>query len=1109
MAQSITTIDQLISAKNITEDTNFLVTQYTNSDKTTRQEYNINYTHLSSQIYNEVYSALSGQFSNFLIAANQNQAIENAVYNRLSNEFLKNIADKVTIGQQELLSTSTTENIIDAINNELTAKIDKENAYTKTDIDTLYRRIITVEDYLSSSSLAKENITEIFDDDTGLNEKSTILVVNPSFLDENVALSDIVSSYIEYSPEENENNEIKEDYVQSKEESLNTIISSDISGAYVSNFQYKPEVKTLTLQALIDYIKGKIPDMQQSYDSSNVTNTYYNSERLMHFRDNEYSFTTAISSLISCSNTTYYDYKTYSEYIVANTEEELMINFDVPVEQKFSVGSNAYAAIQIQINHVDNNNVDTKKWVNIVKKSLKQASGTTCSLQAHIIADKGMAIRGYVSSGLPSDAKATLNVNSIKYSVLNIDTLVEKENYIGNDPFPVNYTSYIYANDFNRKVNVNSNADLSDLNNFTEELNRVKIFGPATWLTAYVNQKITDLNQLISQELSCDYNLKISYTGTASTKNTVATVRCALLDMNIPEDRELLGNIIKYKYGEKQTNTTDYYSQLKWFNLGFNYIYTNTSNIGEVLLGQYYFPDNVYVVLDLGLNKATIKDTSIKVEYKHGHYSKDNEIYEAGNEFIDINTIKNEIFNDNSLTARISYELSTERCPNLSAVRTLSYGQSVLSVPTKTNVQYVSGNANFKLLTGYSYIRNNEKISSNISSGVYIPNNVGIGLMNNISRKQFTFTNKQVPGGYFGLSCNDDRITKPLNSIDGILYGFAEKFITQYVKGKVYQLSIQDCIDTLQLNNNGTTVKEFQHIESIRLNKGLTSIGNFCFTYCNMLSSIDFGNAQVARVPTCFAHISYNKNLSNYPQGANILLNKNVSSIANHINYDSHDSIKADLQRIIIPSQLTSNGSTLFCTKIPQVSSAALSSNEWLSSIIPEIDVILPETFNTFNDTVEENFNNFITNLSISSRTNLQLSDFTRTNINDVVLTSRNVYLDSLASQIEAISSAMVNLKSNQYICKNTNLNNVRGYKIWKTLTYQKQVHNHRSCRHWRTYQYQALVDATCISAHLLRANDRSYTGLIAVYYKNKVYIGTINTEISNIAVSDSLSNLT
>ena len=80
-----------------------------------------------------------------------------------------------------------------------------------------------------------------------------------------------------------------------------------------------------------------------------------------------------------------------------------------------------------------------------------------------------------------------------EYYLPNSNILI-KENYIGNDPFPVNYTSYIYANDFNRKVNVNSNTDLSDLNNFTEELNRVKIFGPATWLTAYVNQKITDVN---------------------------------------------------------------------------------------------------------------------------------------------------------------------------------------------------------------------------------------------------------------------------------------------------------------------------------------------------------------------------------------------------------------------------------------------------------------------------------------------------------------------------------------------------------------------------------------------------------------------------------------
>ena len=1091
MEQTVITIDQLSPASSVTKDTNFLVTQSLNDGSGYRQEFCIKYTHLSDQIYNETYNALykelNGQMNKFLESQDYIEAIKNELYNSLFKLFLSKLQNNLTvIGTNEVLTpTSTIENIINAINNSITefnnnlnnkidtkteTKIDASDVYTKADINTLYKKLLTVEDYLSSTSL-DQNIIDIEQEG---NDKYKIILVDQNFSTNNQT---------EAQP------------------------NSDIS-----TFNLKPEIKVITLQSIIDYIKTKIDgttnmQIQDNQNKTTIINTY-NSEKLMHFRDNEQAFSTTLTGLSAAlTSDNSFNYVTSSYYTVANEEEELLISFTVPVTAELTgntntgIANNSYAAIQIQINQIDPN-TNEKKWVNIVKKSLRQAVSTTCSLQAHIIADKSMVIRGFVYT----QNKIEDNNNTKNYSVLTIDTLVENDNYIGTDPVPTNYTSYIYANDFNR-----SDSTL-ELSNFNEELKRAKIFGPTTWKSVFINQNITSLESLAS-DLCCSYNLKISYSGAASIKNTAATVRCALLNINNDYDKNLLSSIIEYKYNNNQANITEpIYKQLKWFNLGYNYVYANTSNIGEVLLGQYYFPNDVYVILDIGLDNATTQNTCLKVEYIHGPYKKqisnneetpltdkENQVtgeetsvpseddtqqteeisyeyYAEGQGYIDITTIQNSIFNDDSLTTRISYELSTERCPELSAVRKFSYAYKLLSSNTAQNKT---------LISNYSYIRINEQADPNIiSAGVYIPNNVGLYLINNTTKPKVTFTNKENPGGYFGLSCNDSRITQPLSSINGILYGQAEKFATQYVKDVVYQLSIEDCIDTLQINNTHDTKYDDGSLffESIRFNKGLTSLGDFCLGGCNMISSIDFGNAQVTKIPTCFAHISYMKQLSNYPQNANILLNKNVTNFTNIITYDKSDLMKADLQRIIIPSQLTSTGDTNFCSKIPQVSDKAITENSWLSNITSEIDVILPEKFDTFGSDVEDYFQTFITALGKSNK-QLQLSDFNASEDDFIkllgkqyntksIIDSRTTYLSSLTKFYipDAVASTLKDLKSTSIIYNNTNLYN---------LALNSDKNN-------------------CISVNLVRAFDRSYTGLVALYHQaNKtVYVNTINTSI-------------
>lgn len=1088
MEQTVITIDQLNPASSVTKDTNFLVTQSLNDGSGYRQEFCIKYTHLSDQIYNETYNALytelSGQMNKFLESQDYVEAIKNELYNSLFKLFLSKLQNNLTvIGTNEVLTpTSTIENIINAINNSINelnnrlnnkidTKIDTKDVYTKADINTLYKKLLTVEDYLSSANL-DQNIIDIEQEG---NDKYKIILVDQNF---------------------STNNQ-----------------TEDQPNSDISTFNLKPEIKVITLQSIIDYIKTKIDGItnMQIQDNQNKTTTIntYNSEKLMHFRDNEQAFSTTLTGLSTAlTSDNSFNYVTSSYYTVANEEEELLISFTVPVTEELTgITNNSYAAIQIQINQIDAN-TNEKKWVNIVKKSLRQGTNTTCSLQAHIIADKSMVIRGFVYT---QNKIANESENyTIKYSVLTIDTLVENDNYIGTDPVPTNYTSYIYANDFNR-----SDSTL-ELSNFNEELKRVKIFGPTTWKSVFINQNITSLESLAS-DLCCSYNLKISYSGAASIKNTAATVRCALLNINNDYDKNLLSSIIEYKYNNNQANITEpIYKQLKWFNLGYNYVYANTSNIGEVLLGQYYFPNDVYVILDIGLDNATTQNTCLKVEYIHGPYKKqisnneetpvtdeenqvtneetslpseDNteqteeisyEYYTEGQGYIDITTIQNSIFNDDSLTTRISYELSTERCPELSAVRKFSYAYKLLSSNTTQNKT---------LISNYSYIRINEQADpNNISAGVYIPNNVGLYLINNTTKPKVTFTNKENPGGYFGLSCNDSRITEPLSSINGILYGQAEKFATQYVKDVVYQLSIEDCIDTLQINNTHDTKYDDGSLffESIRFNKGLTSLGDYCLGGCNMISSIDFGNAQVTKIPTCFAHISYMSQLSNYPQHANIFLNKNVTNIANLINANESDSLKADLQRFIIPSQLTSSGYINFCPKIPQVSDKALTENSWLSNITSEIDVILPEKFDTFGSDVEDYFQTFITALGKTNK-QLQLSDFNASEADfkailgeqyntKSIIDSRDNYLSALATfnipfNIPYVVALSLNdLKSTSIIYNNTNLQN---------LALNSNKNN-------------------CISVNLVRAVDRSYTGLVALYHKDNktVYVNTINTSI-------------
>lgn len=1091
MEQTVITIDQLNPASSVTEDTNFLVTQSLNDGSDYRQEFRINYTHLSDQIYNETYNALykelNGQMNKFLESQDYVEAIKNELYNSLFKLFLSKLQNNLTvIGTNEVLTPkSTIENIINAINNSITefnnnlnnridTKIDTSDVYTKADINTLYKKLLTVEDYLSSNNL-EQNIIDIEQEG---NDKYKIILVDQNF---------------------STNNQ-----------------TEDQPNSDISTFNLKPEIKVITLQSIIDYIKTKIDgitNMQiQDNQNKNTTINTYNSEKLMHFRDNEQAFSTTLTGLSTAlTSDNSFNYVTSSYYTVANEEEELLISFTVPVTTELTgITNNSYAAIQIQINQIDAN-TNEKKWVNIVKKSLRQAVNTTCSLQAHIIADKSMVIRGFVYT----QNKIEDNNDTKNYSVLTIDTLVENDNYIGTDPVPTNYTSYIYANDFNR-----SDSTL-ELSNFNEELKRAKIFGPTTWKSVFINQNITSLESLAS-DLCCSYNLKISYSGAASIKNTAATVRCALLNINNDYDKNLLSSIIEYKYNNNQANITEpIYKQLKWFNLGYNYVYANTSNIGEVLLGQYYFPNDVYVILDIGLDNATTQNTCLKIEYKHGPYTKhisnkeenkvpseetpvtneENQVlseetpvqnedntqqteeisqeFFAGQGYIDITTIQNSIFNDDSLTTTISYELSTERCPELSAVRKFSnefsYAYKLLSGTVAQNKT---------LISNYSYIRINEQVDpDNISVGVYIPSNVGLYLINNTTRPKVTFTNKENPGGYFGLSCNDLRITKPLSSINGILYGQAERFTTQYVKDVVYQLSIEDCIDTLQINtNHDTHYNDTLYFESIRFNKGLTSLGDYCLGGCNMISSIDFGNAQVTKIPTCFAHISYMSQLSNYPQHANILLNKNVTKFTNFITYDKSNLMKADLQRIIIPSQLTSTGDTNFCSKIPQVSDKAITENSWLSNITSEIDVILPEKFDTFGSDVEDYFQTFITALGKSNK-QLQLSDFNASEDDFIkllgeqyntksIIDSRDDYLSSLATFNipDAVVLSLKDLKSTSIIYNNTNLYN---------LALNSNANN-------------------CISVNLVRAVDRSYTGLVALYHKaNKnVYVNTINTSI-------------
>ena len=249
-----------------------------------------------------------------------------------------------------------------------------------------------------------------------------------------------------------------------------------------------------------------------------------------------------------------------------------------------------------------------------------------------------------------------------------------------------------------------------------------------------------------------------------------------------------------------------------------------------------------------------------------------------------------------------------------------------------------------------------------------------------------------------------------------------------------------------------------------------------------MISSIDFGNAQVTKIPTCFAHISYMSQLSNYPQHANIFLNKNVTNIANLINANESDSLKADLQRFIIPSQLTSSGYINFCPKIPQVSDKAITENSWLSNITSEIDVILPEKFDTFGSDVEDYFQTFITALGKSNK-QLQLSDFNASEDDFIkllgeqyntksIIDSRDDYLSSLTKFHipDVVALSLKDLKSTSIIYNNTNLQN---------LALNSNTNN-------------------CISVNLVRAVDRSYTGLVALYHKaNKtVYVNTINTSI-------------
>ena len=201
MEQTVITIDQLSPASSVTKDTNFLVTQSLNDGSGYRQEFCIKYTHLSDQIYNETYNALytelSGQMNKFLesqdyIEAIKDyiEAIKNELYNSLFKLFLSKLQNNLTvIGTNEVLTpTSTIENIINAINNSITefnnnlnnridTKIDTSDVYTKDDINTLYKKLLIVEDYLSSANL-DQNIIDIEQEG---NDKYKIILVDQNF----------------------------------------------------------------------------------------------------------------------------------------------------------------------------------------------------------------------------------------------------------------------------------------------------------------------------------------------------------------------------------------------------------------------------------------------------------------------------------------------------------------------------------------------------------------------------------------------------------------------------------------------------------------------------------------------------------------------------------------------------------------------------------------------------------------------------------------------------------------------------------------------------------------------------------------------------------------
>lgn len=1025
MAQNFTTIDSLLSTNNITDNTNFLVTQYISSNNSNiatdiRQEYKIKFSTISSKLYEYI----SSQFNNIIESNDTTNDISSNIYNKicceLSSNFYK-LEDHLSINNIEIClsnNNNTISNIVDAIDKALKelkntlsdnlSDININNIYTKSDIDYIFRNVITLDDYLSSS--ADDTVTQLFQDDSFINENTKILLVNPNFAESPqngiTAQQTYLLNGIEYS-------DINED----------TINNGSNDRTFLSNYQHKPQVKTVTLQAIIDYIKNNQSDMENTYNQSTINNYYtQSSEKLMHFRHNEYGFSRQFNRL-SVIDYNSQDQKKYyatsDSYTVSNKEEELLIYFDVPIYQHFYHDSGAYAAIQLQLDQVDTNNTKLKKWVNIARQSLpeERSEHNRCSLYAHIIAEKGMVIRGIVTAGIQNNVAKDLTSWTTEGSNMNIEVLVDKDNYIGNSNVPINYTSYIYA--------YNTDKDNAD-----SRIKRLEIFGKNSWLTAHYDNSASSITaEIDNTELSdsgISYNLKISYLGKALTKNTLATVRCALLDIKNPKDKELLKNLYNKKYSLSDV-TESIYQKLNWFNLGFNYMYTNTSYIGEVLLGQYYFPNNIYVVLDIGLDKATTENTFIKVEYIHGPYSINGsnkiisgENNQPGEGYISLNTIQQEISNDNSLTTLISYKLSSqELSTNLSSYRKLSYGRkSVLS------------NNAYKKLSSYTYITNNEDIGVGGSiTGVYIPNNIGIGLFNNESKTMFTFTNKNSPGGFFGLSCNDSRIQSKLSSsTDGILYGFAEKFMTQYVPGVDYALSIQDCIDTLKINVYQKDIEMMYYYTSIRFNKSLTALGSHCLYCANLISSIDFGNAQVSAVPNCFAHIGYNsKILSNYPQQEIIMLNKNVTRINNHINYDKHDINKNDLKKIVLPSQLTYTGDAKFCSK-------TTSSNT-------EVDVILPEEFDAFNN-----------------------SDLSSVNGKDTITSSM---LTNYSKSIKAI-------------CNNINLKNI---SVIDSKGNEK-------------------TNINCVSANLLRANDRSYTSLVALYYKNNISVYTINeiNAISNVA---------